>query len=422
MAVILIRNALSAIAMMVLLWTVVAPCPAWAESAASLVSRGNELYRAGEYDQALAAYEQALTEGPDTGEVVFNKGNVFFQKGEYEKAQEAYQAAALHTKDLALEAAAHYNLGNTVFTEGQKGLQTDPQKALSLWGESIRHYQEALRIDPLLKEAAQNIELARLALKDLADRIKQAEEAAREQQKQREELKKELEEAVREQESEISQNDSLQQNGAEISRESMTEKARELASEQQETREKTGRVADKLKDLQAKNQKPSQQADPASSAFEEHLEKALEAQGSAVEKLERTELAAARKDQEGALEHLKEALANPDASKSNPGQCPNPQTGDQGAKEGPEDQEQQKATPQDQAAEETGKDSKPGKQQVPEEKPQTAIMEGGEKGEEDKVGASFSESPENILREEKENRLQLQRTRQGGYKPVDRDW
>jgi tetratricopeptide (TPR) repeat protein len=408
--------------MMILLWTVVAPCPAGAESAASLVSRGNELYRAGEYDQALAVYEQALTEEPDTGEVLFNKGNVFFQKGEYEKAREAYQAAALHTKDLALEAAAHYNLGNTVFAEGQKKLETDPQKALSLWGESIRHYQEALRIDPLLKEAAQNIEVARLALKDLADRIKQAEEAAREQQKQREELKKELEEVVREQESEISQNDSLQQKGAEISRESMTEKAEELASEQKETLERTGRVADKLKDLQARNQKPSQQADSAPSAVAEHLEKALEAQESAVEKLEKTELGEARNDQEKALEHLKEALAAPDASRSNQGQCPNPQTGDQGTKKESEDQEQQKATPQDQAAEETGKDSKPAEQQTPEEKTQAGNMEGGERGEEDKVGAFFSESPENILREEKENRLQLQRTRQGAYKPVDRDW
>ena len=393
-----------------------------AESAGSLVNQGNELYRAGEYDQALAAYEQALTDQPDAGEVFFNKGNVFFQKGEYDKAREAYQAAALHTKDLVLEASAHYNLGNAVFAQGKKELETDPNKTLSQWGQSVQHYQEALRIDPQLKEAAQNIEVARLALKDLADRIKKAEEAAREQQKQRDELQKELDEVIREQESEIKQNDTLQQKGAQASGESMSKEAQELASDQEKTRQKTGKVADKLKELQTQNQKSSQQPDPAASAAEKHLEKARVAQQSAVERLEKTELGEARKDQEEALEHLKEALANPDASKNNQGHCPNPQTGDQGAKEEAGDKEQQKPAPQDQATEEAGKDAKPAQQQSAEEKPQAGDMEHGEKGDEHKAWSSFSESPQNILREEKENRLQLQRAHQGAYKPVDKDW
>ena len=153
---------------------VIAPFHAGAESAGSLVVQGNELYAAGEYDKALEAYEKALTEQPDSGEVFFNKGNVFFQKGEYDKAREAYQAAALHTKDLSLEASAHYNLGNTIFADGQKQLESDPRKALAQWEQSIHHYQEALRIDPQLKEAAQNIEVVRLTMKDLADRIKKS--------------------------------------------------------------------------------------------------------------------------------------------------------------------------------------------------------------------------------------------------------
>ena len=418
------RNPQRALGMILMFCLVVAPLStnAWAESAGSLVGRGNELYRAGEYDQALAAYEQALTEQPDAGEVFFNKGNVFFQKGEYDKALEAYQAAALNTKDLALEASAHYNLGNTIFAEGQKELETDPRKALSQWGQSIQHYQEALRIEPQLKEAAQNIEVARLALKDLADRLKKAEEAAREQQKQREEMQKELDEVIREQESEIKENDTLQQKAAQATGESMSKEVQELASDQEKTRQKTGKLVDKLKELQAQNQQAPQQPEPAPSAAEEHLEKAGEAQQSAVEKLEKTELGEARKDQEEALTHLKEALKDPDTSKNKQGQCPNPQAGDQGEKDEAKDKEQQKTTPQDQATEETGKDSKPAQQQSAEEKSQLGEKERGEKGDERKAGAAFSESPETILREEKENRLQLQRAQQGAYKPVDKDW
>jgi lipoprotein NlpI len=401
----------------------VTPLPAGAESAAGLVDSGNELYSAGEYDKALEAYEKALAEQPDAGEVFFNQGNVFFQKGDYDKACEAYQAAALHTKDLALEASAHYNRGNAVFAQGRKELETDPRRALARWGQSIQHYQEALRIDPQLKDAAQNIEVVRLALKDLADRIKKAEEAAREQQKQREEMQKELDEVIREQESEIKQNDALQQKAGQDSGESVSREAQELASDQEETGRKTGKIADKLKELQAQNQQSSQQADPSASAAEERLEKARQAQRSAAEKLEKTELGEARKDQEEALEHLKEALADPDASKKNQGQCPNPQAGDQGEKqEGGQDKQAERSTPRDQDAEKPGEEPKPPTQQSTEEKSRAGEKERGDKGDERKVGAAFSESPENILREEKENRMQLQRAHQGAYKPVDKDW
>ena len=51
-----------------------------AESARSLVTLGNELYAAGEYDKALEAYEKAMAEQPDSGEIFFNKGNALFSE------------------------------------------------------------------------------------------------------------------------------------------------------------------------------------------------------------------------------------------------------------------------------------------------------------------------------------------------------
>jgi Ca-activated chloride channel homolog len=400
----------------------IAPLRADAESAGSLVIQGNEFYATGEYDKALANYEKALTEQPDSGEIFFNKGNALFQKGEYDKAREAYQVAALHTKDLSLEASAHYNLGNTIFAEGQKQLESDPRKTLAQWEQSIRHYQEALRIDPQIKDAGQNIEVVRLSMKDLADRIKKAEEAAKEQQKQREEMQRELDEVVREQESEINQNDALQEKAAQTSSESISKQAQQLASEQEKTREKTGKVTEKLKELRAQSPKPPQQSESPTPAAEEHLEKAREAQRSAVEKLEKNELGEARKDQEEALEHIKEALNDPDGSKNNQGQCPNPQAGDQGEKGDAKDKEQEKRTPEDQSTEEMQKDAKSAQQQATEGTPQLGQKEGREDDDAGKAGTTFSESPESILREEKENRLQLHRVPQGAYKPVEKDW
>jgi Ca-activated chloride channel homolog len=415
------------IGILLLVWVVVAPLLAGAESAGNLVHSGNELYAAGEYDKALEAYEKALSEQPDSGEILFNKGNAFFKKGDYDKAREAYQAAGLHTKDLSLEASAHYNLGNAIFAEGQKQLETDPQKALSHWGQSIQNYQEALRIDPQLKEAAQNIEVVRLTMKDLADRIKKAEEASREQQKQREDARKQLDEAIREQESEIKQNEALKQKAAQDPGESIAREAQKLASDQEKTREKTGEVAEKLKDLRAQQQQgqqPQQQPETSEGAVEESLEKAQEAQRSASEKLEKNQLGEARKDQEEALTHLQEALNESMSSGSDKGQSPNQKTGGQNAGEKPGDKEQQKAAPQDHSGEEkeNGATKSAQQQQAGDDEPQAGKKEQGEKGDDQKAGAVFSESPDNILREEKENRLQLHRATQGGIKPVDKDW
>ena len=56
------------------------------------------------------------------------------------------------------------------------------------------------------------------------------------------------------------------------------------------------------------------------------------------------------------------------------------------------------------------------------QKPASGKKEQGDNGDEQKIDAALSESPENILREEKENRLQLYRAPKGGLKPVEKDW
>jgi tetratricopeptide (TPR) repeat protein len=416
----------AAIGILIFIWFVSTPFFVNAESAGSLVTLGNELYTAGEYEKALEAYEKARAEQPDSGEVFFNEGNAYFRKGEYDKAREAYQSAALKTKDLSLEAFAHYNLGNSIFAEGQKQLETDPRKALSQWEQSIQHFQEALRIDPRLNEAAQNIEVVRISIKDLADRIKKAEESAREQQRQHEEVRKQLDEVIREQESELKENESLQQKAGQNAEASVDKEARRLASDQEKTRQKTGEIADKLKELrqqQQQSQKSQQQPEPSGQPTQEHLERAQEAQRSAVEKLDKQDLAEAIKSQEEALQELKDALSKPEDSKSDQGQCQNPQAGGQDGEEGSEDKQQKEAAPADQSGEEKEKAAKPAQQQQStEQKSGSEQKESGESGSEQKMGGVFRESPENILREEKENRLQLHRALQGGHRPVEKDW
>ena len=184
---------------LVFLLCLILPLPVLAASARSLTAEGNEFYSHGKYDEALKAYEEAAVEQPESARLYFNKGNVYFKKGDYEKAKEVYEAAALKAKDLTLEAAAQYNLGNTAFFDGKQYLDSDLKKALTQYESSIRHYQEALRINPKLKEAARNIEVVRLMIKNLLDQIEKQEEKSKQEQKEQKEQSNQLREITKEQ-------------------------------------------------------------------------------------------------------------------------------------------------------------------------------------------------------------------------------
>ena len=460
-----------------------APVPrAWAESARSLVDRGNELYAAGKFDEALKAYEEAAEQMPESGEVLFNKGNACFLKGDYEKAREAYEAAALHARDPSVEARSQFNLGNTAFARAGETLKEDVQKALDQYGLSVRHYQNALRIDPDLEAAAENIEMARLQVKDLLDRIKNREEEAKERQKQQEELKKQLREAIKDQEANIADNDSLRDKMAQAPDTGFHDELEKLASGQGETRDKTEKIARQIEadrgqghdtDQGKETQGPSaENADSKpgaghergaeqGAAVAEHVENALGAQESALEGIGKSDLDGAHEHQEKALQELKDALARlEELGEKQPENQDNKGDGKQGQKEEPEKQgeqqpeqqsdgqdqgEQEEQDKQDKQAEQTqqgsqgrqddqgenaGQDEsaspRSGQAQSDERgKPSEQRQEpsrSGKEGEGRKAVAAMQEKPEDILREERENRLQFERSRKGGYRPADKDW
>jgi tetratricopeptide (TPR) repeat protein len=91
----------------------------FAESAKSLVSEGNELYRQQQYKEAGQKYDKAIETDPAVAEAEFNKANSLYRQGDYDAAVGAYQKAAVNSKDSRLAAKAKYNLGNCLFGQGQ---------------------------------------------------------------------------------------------------------------------------------------------------------------------------------------------------------------------------------------------------------------------------------------------------------------
>jgi len=62
------------------------PMQALAASARKMVSRGNTAYAAGQYDEALEAYDAASVEAPESARIYFNKGAAYYRQGDYSSA------------------------------------------------------------------------------------------------------------------------------------------------------------------------------------------------------------------------------------------------------------------------------------------------------------------------------------------------
>lgn len=114
--------------------------------------RGNEHFDAGQYERALAAYENAIVLKPDHPQAHFRKGASLHMLGRYEAALDAYD------DHLALspgDALVHYNKANTL-------------SALHRWQEAEESYTRAVELDSSFANAYANRAFVLLEMGDTA--------------------------------------------------------------------------------------------------------------------------------------------------------------------------------------------------------------------------------------------------------------
>jgi len=352
--------------------------PAVASSAALEVSRGNEAFDKGEFDEAMSSYERASVDEPESAEILFNKGTVHYRREEYADARKCFEGAGVKTRDLSLEARCQYNLGNVAFREGQRQTDSDLQKALESHQAAVRHYGQALELDSDMGSAARNIEVTRLVMKDILDRIKkQAEEAAKRAEQQKE-LQEKLKELAEKQEALNEKSEQLQSK-AEEARKAEAEK---LGEEQAENAAATKELADKMAEAlkQSGQSRPTAGEKNPIDEAKEHLGRSVAHQSDAEAELGDNQPEEAIPSQEQALEELKEAQEALSGRSL-------PQRGE-------------------------------GQRQQQESQPQQEQESEGEQQE----ARQLDEKAEDILDEEKDNRERRRVRTSGGYKPVDKDW
>jgi tetratricopeptide (TPR) repeat protein len=197
-------------------WPVVTASAALAESPGRLVAKGNKQYDKKDFAKAIELYDRASVKAPESAIVAFNKGDAFFKQGDLEKAREQFQQAASKTKNLPFESKAWYNLGNCAFEEGKRQEDSDLQKALESLQQSVKHYGTALEKDPGNKLAAENLEIARLKIKDLLDKQqKQQQQGGQQGQQNQQDKKDQQQQQGQEQQQDQQNKDQQQQQGAE---------------------------------------------------------------------------------------------------------------------------------------------------------------------------------------------------------------
>jgi len=122
-------------------------------------------FEAGAYDQALQGFVDLQIEKPNDTDLMLSIGAAHYSMDNLEDATRSFESAAANGSK-AVQAEAHYNLGNTYFKEGKLE-------------ESVKAYQRTLELNPNDEDAKFNIEYVR-------DEIRRRHEEAKKRQQDQE--------------------------------------------------------------------------------------------------------------------------------------------------------------------------------------------------------------------------------------------
>ena len=117
-------------------------------------ARGNQLYQQEKYEEALAAYNEALAEDGENPALHYNRANALYRSGQFPSAVQSYTNAL--DGDAPLVGRARYNLGNSLYRMGRLE-------------DSIEAYKEALRTNSDDLDMKYNLEYVTRQLQEQQD-------------------------------------------------------------------------------------------------------------------------------------------------------------------------------------------------------------------------------------------------------------
>lgn len=145
------------------------------------VEEGNKLLNAGKAEEALKAYDRAVTAMPEDPIAHFDRGAALYQLGKFPEAQKEFLHAA-EGRDQQVKADAYYNMGNAWFQQ---------QK----FKEALEAYKHTLGLRPDDRRAKWNLELALKRLQEQKQQQQQQQQQDKQKQDQQQQQQQQQQQA-----------------------------------------------------------------------------------------------------------------------------------------------------------------------------------------------------------------------------------
>jgi Ca-activated chloride channel family protein len=133
----------------------------------AFAASGLDLYKEGQYYQAYSQFQDDLKRNrnpADAGKMHFDRGTAAYKLKKYEDALEAF-SQALVDRSPGLQEKSHYNLGRTLEERGD--MQQTTENELRDLENARQHYEQALKLDPKDKAAADQLEIVKEKIEKL---------------------------------------------------------------------------------------------------------------------------------------------------------------------------------------------------------------------------------------------------------------
>jgi Ca-activated chloride channel homolog len=140
------------------------------------IREGNKQYKQGQFEQALPAYQKAVTQNPNNAIARYNLANARYRTGNLPEAEKSFDELIEKIPEKTYKEKGYYN----------KGVTLTKQKKLS---ESIEAYKDALKLDPADEDARFNLQKALLEQKKQNQGQEQKQPQQKQQQKQKQQNK-----------------------------------------------------------------------------------------------------------------------------------------------------------------------------------------------------------------------------------------
>jgi len=222
---------------------------------------GIDLYNKGRYDDAYAQFQKDLQNNinpADMPKMQFDAGAAAYKLRNYDKALEAF-SQSLVDRSPALQEKSRYNLGRTL--EDRADFGKTNEETLKDLENAAQHYEQALKLDPQDKAAAERLEIVRKKIEKLKQRPKQPPPQPQKNQQNKKDQKKDEQQQQQQQQSQ----DEQQQNQDQKQDQQKQDQQQAKNNQRQPNQQNQEQNPENQKDQQNSKKRDKQQEQPSPS-------------------------------------------------------------------------------------------------------------------------------------------------------------